>query len=102
MALNPQITPPDNKGDQYLKWTPDLTGDVYEVVTSTGKSRTFDPSLSTTRLGTNIPQPVVVSIAVLDISSQPAERAIFPSTTPLPDGLTMYDRLSYGADMYGH
>ena len=90
MALNPKITPPDARGDQYLTWTPDPTADGYKFITQTGESRSFNPALARTKIGRNLPQPVVVSIAVIDLSIRPAEEAIYPPTSnptmPLPLG----------------
>ncbi len=82
MALNPKITPPDSRGDQYLTWTPDPTADGYLFVTQTGSSRTFNPLLSKTKLGRNLPQPVVASVAVLDVTARPAESATYPEPIP--------------------
>lgn len=82
MSLNPKITPPDSKGDQYLVWTPDPTGGGYKFTTPTGSSRTFNPLLSKTRLGRNLAQPFVVKIAVIDLSIRPAEEAVYPATNP--------------------
>ena len=82
MGLNPKITPPDARGDQYLTWTPDPTAEGYKFTTQTGESRTFNPLLSKTRLGRNLKQPVVVTIAVLDVTARPAEEATYPATNP--------------------
>jgi hypothetical protein len=82
VSLNPKITPPDARGYQYLEWTPDPTADGYKFTTPTGESRTFNPLLSKTRLGRNLVQPIVVTIAVLDVTARPAEQAVYPTTTP--------------------
>ncbi len=92
MSLNPKITPPDSKGDQYLTWTPDPTAEGYSFKTPNGSSRTFNPMLSRVKIGRNLIQPVVASISILDVVARLAESTTYPTvppttpTMPLPLG----------------
>lgn len=97
MALNPKITPPDVYDNQYLTWTPDPTAEGYAFITPNGSSRTFDRFLSRTKIGRNLPQPIIASVAVLDVSARPAETV----TYPVPDTTSGYGRSSYGTKTYG-
>lgn len=105
MSLNPKITAPDAQGNQYLTWTPDPTAEGYAFTTPSGSSRSFNPLLKTAKLGRNLVQPVVATVAVLDVVARAAEKATYPTTStppPVPSGSTFYNRLAYGYAAYGH
>jgi hypothetical protein len=81
MALNPNISK-DKNGVHWLNWTPDPSAEGYAFVTPGGQSRTFDPKKGKTKLG-KCAEPVLASVAALDVTSRPQERATYP-TTSLP------------------
>jgi len=84
--LNPKIVK-DSSGVYWLEWTPDLTGDGYAFVTPGGSSRTFNNALSKTKIGKNLVEPIKATVAVLDVSSRPAELATYPVVAAPPVGL---------------
>lgn len=96
MSLDPKITPPDNRGDQYLTWTPDPTAEGYSFTTPNGSSRTFNPLLNKVKIGHNLTQPVVAMISALDVIARPAEKVVYPISIKT----TNYGSLSYGQGTY--
>lgn len=84
MSLNPKITKDPKTGNYRLEWTPDPTAEGYAFQTPTGKSRTFDPTLAHTNLG-KPPEPVMASVAVLDVTQRAAESATYPPKPIPPD-----------------
>lgn len=85
MSLDPKIEKAAD-GTFWLRWTPDATAEGYAFVTPGGASRTFDPTKSQAKLGKNLTEPVVASVAVLDVTSRPSESASYPPVViPPPD-----------------
>lgn len=83
MSLNPNITK-DAMGVYHLNWTPDPTAEGYAFTTPSGSSRSFNPKLARTKLGSGLGEPVVASVAPLDVTARPAETATFPPPAPPP------------------
>lgn len=83
MSLDPKITK-EVGGVYWLNWTPDPTAEGYAFTTPGGSSRTFDAKLARTKLGKNLTEPVVATVAALDVEARPAETSRYPATPPPP------------------
>lgn len=81
MALNPVISK-DSAGVYWLKWTPDATAEGYAFTTPTGSSRTFNPNISSVKLGTGFTEPVTATVGVLDVTARTPETAVYPAAPP--------------------
>jgi hypothetical protein len=82
--LNPKITK-DSNGVYWLEYSAEPTAEGYAYTTPNGASRTFDPTKTKVKLGAGLAEPVLATVAALDIVPRPSEAAQYPPVVDPPD-----------------